>query len=64
MSPPLSSARASTLPLILRNEARILLRDGTLPLVCLVLTLMVACGLFVGLGQASLREHMLEKVVR
>ena len=63
MPPPLSSARASTLPLILQNETRILLRDGTLPLVLLVLTLMLACGLLVGLGQASLREHMLEKVV-
>ncbi|KRQ17136.1 DUF3526 domain-containing protein [Bradyrhizobium manausense] len=60
----LPPARASTLSLILRNETRILLRDGTLPLVFLILTLMVACGLFVGLGQASLRQHMIDKVAR
>ncbi len=60
----LQTSHASTMSLVFRNEARILLRDGTLPLVFLVLTFMVACGLFVGLEQAHLREHMIEKVVR
>ena len=39
------------------------LRDGTLPLVCGVLALMVGWGVFVGLAQASLRDRMTAEVV-
>ncbi|AMA58964.1 DUF3526 domain-containing protein [Bradyrhizobium sp. CCGE-LA001] len=49
--------------LIARNEARILFRDGTLPLVILVLIVMIGWGFFVGLAQASLRDNMLGRVV-
>ena len=48
--------------LIVRHEARTLLRDRTLPLVCTVLMLMVGCGLLVGIAQASLRERMIGEV--
>ena len=55
---------SSSLWLIIRHEARILFRDGTLPLVCGVLALMVGWGLFVGLAQASLRDRMIAEVTK
>ncbi|UPT84646.1 ABC transporter permease [Bradyrhizobium barranii subsp. apii] len=60
----ISSQPRSTFWLIVRHEARIMFRDGTLPLVAAVLALMVGCGLFVGLAQASLRDRMLVDVVK
>ena len=48
---------------IVRNEALILFRDGTLPLVCGILAVMVGCGLFVGMSHASLRDAMIAEVV-
>ena len=48
--------------LIFRHELRVLTRDRTLPLACVVLALMVGCGLFVGMAQASLRERMIAEV--
>ncbi|WP_456730831.1 DUF3526 domain-containing protein [Bradyrhizobium sp. USDA 3364] len=54
----------SNLSLIVRHEARILLRDRTLPLVCCVLALMVGYGLFVGLAQATLRDRMVDQVLK
>ena len=53
----------SSLWLIIKHETRILFRDGTLPLVCGVLALMVGWGVFVGLAQASLRDRMTAEVV-
>jgi ABC-2 type transport system permease protein len=49
--------------LIVKNETLILVRDGTLPLVCVVLALMVGCGLFVGMSHATLRGGMVAEVV-
>lgn len=54
----------STLSLIVLHEARILLRDRTLPLVCCVLALMVGYGLFVGLAQGTLRDRMVAQVLK
>jgi ABC-2 type transport system permease protein len=54
----------STLWLIVRYEARILVADRTLPLVCCVLALMIAYGLFVGLAQATLRDRMVTEVLK
>jgi ABC-2 type transport system permease protein len=54
----------STFSLIVRHEARILVRDRTLPLVCCVLALMVGYGLFVGLAQATLRDRMVAQVLK
>ncbi|MBH5388556.1 DUF3526 domain-containing protein [Bradyrhizobium diversitatis] len=54
----------SALSLIVRHEARILVRDRTLPLVCCLLVLMVSYGLFVGLAQATLRERMVAQVLK
>ena len=55
---------SSSLWLIIRHEARILFRDGTLALVCGVLALMVGWGIFVGLAQASLRDRMIAEVTK
>lgn len=60
----MKSAPLSTLSLIVRHEARILIRDRTLPLVCCVLALMVSYGLFVGLTQATLRDGMVAQVLK
>ncbi|MBH5384759.1 DUF3526 domain-containing protein [Bradyrhizobium diversitatis] len=54
----------STLSLIVLHETRILVRDRTLPLVCCVLALMVGYGLFVGLSQATLRDRMVDQVLK
>src|SRR5262245_9770670 len=54
----------STLWLIVRHEARILIADRTLPLVCCVLALMIGYGLFVGLAQATLRDRMVTEVLK
>jgi ABC-2 type transport system permease protein len=54
----------STLSLIVLHEARILVRDRTLLLVCCVLALMVGYGLFVGLAQATLRDRMVAQVLK
>ncbi|XSC44815.1 hypothetical protein ACF1BQ_000030 [Bradyrhizobium sp. RDT10] len=50
--------------LIVVHEARILVRDRTLLLVCCVLALMVGYGLFVGLAQATLRDRMVAQVLK
>lgn len=60
----LQSRLPSSLWLIIKHEARILFRDGTLPLVCGVLALMVGWGVSVGLAQASLRDRMIAEVVK
>ncbi|MGY3484371.1 hypothetical protein ACVW1C_002254 [Bradyrhizobium sp. USDA 4011] len=54
----------SNLSLIVLHEARILLRDRTLPSVCCVLALMLGYGLFVGLAQATLRGRMVAHVLK
>ncbi|KRQ88648.1 hypothetical protein CQ10_38010 [Bradyrhizobium valentinum] len=50
--------------LVVVHEARILVRDRTLLLVCCVLALMVGYGLFVGLAQATLRDRMVAQVLK
>jgi ABC-2 type transport system permease protein len=54
---------AKTLRLIVSHEARILLADRTLPLVCGLLSLMIGYGVFTGILQARTHDYMASKVL-